>query len=153
PRLRRKSSKLSAEPKRSSRNPLFSIRRAIPSDAEGIARAHVASFRDAYRGLLADDVLDGMDVVANANRKRNLIESGGGVFVAEEDEEVVAFAICGANRYPQVSCDGELQAIYVHPSGYRKGIGRALLVACVDHLCDGGFESMVVFLFRDNHQA
>ena len=37
------------------------IRRARPEDAEAVARVHVAGWRHAYRGLLPDDYLDGLD--------------------------------------------------------------------------------------------
>jgi ribosomal protein S18 acetylase RimI-like enzyme len=131
----------------------YTIRRAIPSDAEGIARAHVASWREAYAHFLPPSVLDGLEEAQNAERKRRLIESGESVFVAENATGIVGFAICGTNRYPEIPCDGELQAIYLHPSAYRQGIGRALLVACVDQLVADGFSSMGVYLFRDNYQA
>lgn len=38
------------------------IRRPTPADAEAMARVHVASWRETYRGLMSDDVLDDPDL-------------------------------------------------------------------------------------------
>jgi ribosomal protein S18 acetylase RimI-like enzyme len=129
------------------------VRRATVEDAHAIAEMHVATWRAAYAHILPQEVLDGLDVGANADRKRRIVESGGNLFVAEQDGKIVGFAICGANRDEKAPCDGELQAIYVHPEAQGTGVGRSLLRAAVDQLCQEGYESMAVYLFRDNHQA
>jgi GNAT superfamily N-acetyltransferase len=131
---------------------LLVVRRAAPDDAVGIARAHIAAWREAYTQILPAEVLDELDETSNAARKKKLIESGHCVFVGELDGEVVAFATCGPNRYPTlVEADGELEAIYVHPKAYRSGVGTGLLRAVVDYLLAQGYATMAVFAFRDNH--
>jgi GNAT superfamily N-acetyltransferase len=51
----------------------------------------------------------------------------GGVFVAERDDVVVGFAAI----LPRPDGDAELDALFVEPSLWHRGIGRAL----VDHCC------------------
>ena len=51
---------------------------------------------------------------------------GGGVFVAELDEVVVGFAAI----LPRDDGDSELDALFVEPAVWRRGIGRALIQRC-----------------------
>jgi len=52
--------------------------------------------------------------------------SGGGVFVAEVAGSVVGFAAI----LPRNDTDFELDALFVEPSAWRQGIGRALIAHC-----------------------
>lgn len=51
----------------------------------------------------------------------------GGVFVAEVAGSVMGFAAI----FPRVDGDSELDALFVEPEAWRKGIGRALIEHCV----------------------
>lgn len=44
------------------------VRRATPADAAGMAKVHVESWRETYRGVMSDDVLDDPDFVARRER-------------------------------------------------------------------------------------
>jgi len=52
----------------------------------------------------------------------------GGVFVAEVAEAVVGFAAI----LPRADGDSELDALFVEPTGWRQGIGRALVERCCE---------------------
>jgi hypothetical protein len=69
------------------------VRRAVPDDARGIAEVQVGTWRVAYTGLVADDVLDSLSVDERARQFRAWL---GGTwsarhFVADEDG-IVGFA-------------------------------------------------------------
>ena len=51
---------------------------------------------------------------------------GGGVFVAEVDDVVLGFAAI----LPRDDGDSELDALFVEPAAWRRGIGRALVQRC-----------------------
>jgi hypothetical protein len=58
------------------------VRPAVLQDAPAIAAVHVATWRDAYAGLLPDDFLDGLDVDQRAERWRGRLAAlPAGLFV------------------------------------------------------------------------
>lgn len=65
---------------------------------------------------------------------------GGGVFVAEELGCVQGFAAIVRRE----DGDIELDALFVEPTSWRRGIGRALLEHCVSRACAGGATSFHV---------
>jgi hypothetical protein len=65
------------------------IRPAISDDALPLARLHVAAWRAAYRGLVPDEFLDGLDVDARAARFGSWLAAREAEnYVAEEDGEL-----------------------------------------------------------------
>jgi GNAT superfamily N-acetyltransferase len=65
---------------------------------------------------------------------------GGGVFVAEVDEVVLGFAAI----LPRDDGDSELDALFVDPVAWRRGIGRALVQHCCQTAVAGGCKSLRV---------
>ena len=72
---------------------------------------------------------DSEALLANPNAIELPLEQieGGGVFVAEVDEAVMGFAAI----LPREDGDFELDALFVEPEVWQRGIGRAL----VEHCC------------------
>src|SRR5437763_11528599 len=64
----------------------------------------------------------------------------GGVFVAEIDGSVIGFAAI----LPRDDGDSELDALFVEPSAWRQGIGRALVEHCASAAKANGAKSMHV---------
>jgi len=120
-------------------------------DADAIERVRTDTWRDAYRGLLPDSLLDGLGY--DATRRRALVAAlppHQFVLVAEEDGTVVGFCIGGRSRSSDDRFAGEVYAIYVLPEHHGRGIGRALLVAAAKELADRGFGSMIIWVLREN---
>ncbi len=80
--------------------PTIEIRPAAPSDAAEIAEAHVRAWQAAYRGLMPQDFLDGLDVERREAGWRRLLDgpTGFGVLVPVLDGRVVGFASTGPSR-------------------------------------------------------
>src|SRR5216683_782786 len=113
------------------------VRAATLSDAAGIARVNVATWRSAYRGLLPDDFLAALTEANYAERWTRLIGEGSGrVFVAEEPEGIVGFASGGRERAGEHGFEGELYAIYVLDAAERRGHGREMVRAVAGVLRD-----------------
>ena len=130
------------------------VRAARPDDAHPIAAVHVATWRDAYAGLLPDELLAGLDSSEWAERWRGrLAAPAGGVFtlVFEADGRVRGFASGGPSRdeFP----GGEVYAIYVDPGCQGRGAGRRLLAAATRLLADGGFAGASLWVLSGNHPA
>ena len=88
------------------------VRRADVSDAAALAMVHVESWKTTYRGLMPDDFLDSLDRGRYAERwQRSLRDDTTRVYVAEDHQEVVAYASCGPERAGENGFEGELYAI------------------------------------------
>ncbi len=123
------------------------MRQAVPEDAGGIAAVKVASWRWAYAGILADDVLSSLDPVEEEFDWRTYVEAmppDDRLWVAEERGRIVAFARTGP---------GELHGLYVSPDCTRAGLGRRLFRQAVSDLVERGFVPVVVWHFVGNDRA
>jgi ribosomal protein S18 acetylase RimI-like enzyme len=136
-----------------------SIRRAVPEDAEGIARVHIQSWRTSYRGLLPGDYLAGLDFEQRLDGwRQGLAEPGAAVFVAVEpgSERIVGLCAVGRNRAAPESLPdyrGELYAIYLVEEVKRRGVGRALFQRGTGWLRDNGLVPFVLWVLKDNTAA
>jgi ribosomal protein S18 acetylase RimI-like enzyme len=136
------------------------VRRATQADVPGVARVNVEAWRHAYRGIVPDSFLDGMDV---ARREQGwsrwvAMPSPDAVFVATDGgSDVVAYcAVCAvrdaADAHP-VRPTGELVAIYADPSVLGTGAGHAVHEAGVAALASSGFRHAVLWMFENNPVA
>ena len=130
------------------------VRTAGPADARPIAAVHVATWQDAYAGLLPDGFLAGLDVGEWAERWRGrLAAPGDGVFalVFEADRRIQGFVSGGPSRdeFP----GGEVYAIYVDPARQGGGAGGRLLAAATRLLADAGFTHASLWVLAGNHPA
>ena len=130
------------------------VRRADIAGAAALAMVHVESWKTTYRGLMPDDFLDSLDQGRYAERwQRSLRDDTTRVYVAEDQQEVVAYASCGPERAGENGFEGELYAIYVLEKAQRQGHGRALVRAATGGLRELGFSDMIVWVLRDNERA
>ena len=134
---------------------IFTVRKAILSDAEGIARVRVDTWRAAYKGIVLDEILESLSVERDTARWQ---ENFAGsrlpfTFVAEVEGQVVGFACGGPERSQDPQYAGELYAIYILPECQGQGIGRALLDASCKWLGEHGYSSMLIWVLKDNQPA
>src|SRR5688500_5438106 len=106
---------------------MLTVRRPVERDAEEIGRVHVLAWQAAYRGVMPDEYLDGLDAHQRAEMWRRQITSSGGqgLLVASLDERVVGFVAFGESR--DDAGLGEIHAMNVDPSVWGRGSGRRLL--------------------------
>ena len=127
------------------------VRRATVDDAEAIEHVRVETWRATYRGLLPDALIDGLRENAHQRRERLRIQAAHEfVFVADEGDTVVGFAVGGPERTGDADYRGEVYAIYVLPAHQRKGIGRALIRECARELAKGKTRSLLIWVLREN---
>lgn len=132
------------------------IRRAVPADADILARVHIDSWRAAYRGLVPDSHLRKLDYSARAQRFRSsLAEKSEETYLAENDGEVVGFLTLGECRDEDLSASetGEIWGIYLAPGHWRRGIGTSLCRFGEKLLMSRGHRIATLWVFRDNDQA
>ncbi|MEW6404433.1 MAG: GNAT family N-acetyltransferase [Chloroflexota bacterium] len=133
---------------------MLNVRRASLADAEAIARIHVGSWQEAYRGVIPDSVLDRLSVDARLTQWRTSLADPNDeyhrVFVGEVDGDILGFVSYGAERESDPVYRGELFAIYIMRSGHRRGLGRRLVAAVAQSLLDIGLSSMLVWVLGKN---
>jgi GNAT superfamily N-acetyltransferase len=64
------------------------------------------------------------------------------------------YAGFGPSRDPEAPAEvGELRRLFVHPSAWRRGLGRALVADVMECLGADGFSEVTVWSFADNERA
>jgi GNAT superfamily N-acetyltransferase len=145
-------------------HPAATIRLALPADSTGIAEAHVASWQATYPGIVPQPILDRLSVERRAAYWRETItrsldaatDIGERVWVAEAASprgRILGFAATGPGRDDDVDAGtGELNAIYLAPDAWSRGIGRMLFAAAVDDLAVR-HERLVLWVLSDNDRG
>ena len=133
----------------------FAIRAAKLTDAEGIARAHTASWRTSYRGLLPDAVLDRIDVdQRTASWRRTLQDRQVLTLVAYDTTHHDIVGLCDAGRTRGDSpCAAEVYRIYLEHHARRHGLGREMFEQVTDWLRAQELRSLIIWVLDGNHHA
>lgn len=137
----------------------FVVFPAGPSDAEDLAHVHVASWRETYRGLLADAYLARMSEPGFARRfRRSLTDPGDSVTLAAADRYgLVAYAQGAASRRgaPNLRKGGEaeIHTLYVLRQAQGEGLGARLMTETARALAAQGATSLMISVLRDNIRA
>jgi GNAT superfamily N-acetyltransferase len=134
------------------------LRRAVPDDAAAIAEVQVASWHTTYRGLIADETLDGLSVAARTERWGDILRREGRVTVVAEAERdggrgIVGFVEGGPNRIlipPFDAFSAEMNGLYLLASHQRLGLGRRLVRALSAALLELGHSSLIVWVLETN---
>lgn len=132
------------------------VRRARPGDSQSIARVHVKAWQVGYKGILDDGYLDGLSTserTAQWSRALAEIDPERFLVVAEVDRTIVGFAGGGLALPADEDRTFELYVLYVDPSHWRQGAGRALLGAFVDWAAEKRASGAVLWVAKDNARA
>jgi GNAT superfamily N-acetyltransferase len=133
------------------------VRRAGVADAPAIAALHVRSWQWAYRGLIPDSYLDGLNGNLE-NRTRwwadMLRDDSKWTWVAERDGQMVGFTDTFRSSDKDASeSTAMLGAIYLERSEVRKGVGRALMDRAIANLQAQGFAAVTLWVLDTNAPA
>jgi len=127
-----------------------------PADAEALARVHVTSWRETYRGLLPDAYLARMSEAAHARRFAHLLLKPGpdDVTLAAADRQgLVGYAQGGPSRRRRGAGEAEIATLYLVRAAQSRGLGARLLTETARALAARGATSLVISVLRDNTAA
>ena len=123
----------------------MTIREAIRTDIEAVARLHVTTFNETHVGPFGR----GPSFEVRERQWREAFEKADGswfCFVAEHEAELIGCAkgvpYAGAD-HPEFS--GELNKIYVLRKFHRRGLGRRLVGCVARRFLEQGITSMLLF--------
>jgi GNAT superfamily N-acetyltransferase len=113
------------------------VRAAVDHDVLQIARLHVESWRETYRGLMADAVLDDPEFVGRRERFWTVAltdprYAANRIAVAERDGSLIGIAMAGPVTEPDVQWSAQLYVLYTYAAVHGLGAGAALLDAVVE---------------------
>lgn len=131
--------------------PLF--RPATVADVEALGEVHVRAWREAYAGMIPDEVLAGLDAGQRAAMWHGIIAGGGGVQLAEQDGAIVGFGAAGPQPDASLPFPAEIGALYVLKAAQRHGVGRRLMAMMARDLLDRGHSSASLWVLEANTEA
>jgi GNAT superfamily N-acetyltransferase len=117
---------------------------------------HVRSWQAAYRGLMPQEVLDGLSIEQRAEGWRSILgdpERVSRTLVAERDGRIVGWAGFGDARDEDAPGTGELWGIYVLPEAWSSGVGHTLIAAVERDLADAGHAIAYLWVLDGNERA
>ena len=113
---------------------------------------HTRSWQAAYEHVFGAERLAGIDLSRRqAMWERALADAARDVFVFEEDGRVVAFV--GSFPSRDADAEGELGEIYALPEAWGRGVGHALMTACVAALQERGYADAILWVLDENPRA
>lgn len=115
-----------------------------------LAECHIACWREAYRGLIPDHVLDAFDIERRAGqweRIRAALEPPAAIFVALADDTVIGFA-GGSAQDDTEPAEREVNAMYVRAAWYGTGLAHDLMREVLDTHRD-----TTLWVFEENPRA
>ncbi|WP_424069206.1 N-acetyltransferase family protein [Paraburkholderia sp.] len=131
------------------------IREASVDDAEAIATVHVSSWQAAYEGIIPEAFLKDLSVAARAKSWRAALEAGKlRVLLASVDGALVGWIAFGACRDADKDNEwGEVEALYLSPGFWERGIGRILSDAACQRLHQAGYTQVALWVLAENRRA
>lgn len=114
----------------------FEVRRAVPSDALSMARVHVDTWRETYRGLMRDAVLDDPGLLGRREKFWNAVLTDSQfeqntVAVALHRGILIGIAMAGP-CLDDAEGPQQLYVLYAYAAFHGSGVGAALLDAVID---------------------
>jgi ribosomal protein S18 acetylase RimI-like enzyme len=126
------------------------IREATPTDAAGIARVHVESWRTTYPGIMPQEHLDALSITEHErlwqSRLREDRSGNTRSFVAVNDDgEIVGFVRGGPPHLDDSEYTSEIYTLYLLQSQQGQGLGRRLLSAIAGRLRQDGHTNLFLW--------
>ncbi|MBI2718260.1 MAG: GNAT family N-acetyltransferase [Rhizobiales bacterium] len=131
------------------------FRRPALEEAEVLARLHLRCWREAYAGIVPEEVLAAAELSQRvAAWQRSLADPQRVVIAAYDGPEPVGFIIAGPSPETFLeAADGQVAALYVLASHQRRGLGRRLLASAAQGWLAQGGTMLALGVLADNHRA
>lgn len=138
-------------------NPLpdSALRPAQLSDAHAIACIHVTAWQVAYRGIVPDSYLSGMQIERYTERWRLRIgKAESEIWLVEIHQAPAGWIAFGPSRDQGARSESaEIYAAYVAPDCWSLGIGQALMRGATARLEGNGYASCHLWVLEQNLRA
>lgn len=134
------------------------LRQATLEDAPGISRVHVDSWREAYPGIMPDDLLTRLSYEQREQGWRRVLELPNPnefvvVAVDEATGQIVGFTSGHTNGQDHPDYPAELRTLYLLQAYQGQGVGKGLFWAMADHFRQLGYSRMLLWMATKNSRA
>jgi ribosomal protein S18 acetylase RimI-like enzyme len=137
------------------------VQRARPEHAPTIAALHVAAWREAYTGILPDEMISALTVEVRQAWWAQLLSTppetpGGAAYLAELGGEPVGFGTCNGQRSDALAAagfDGEISSLYVLRAAQGRGVGQAMMARMATRLQTAGYRAAGLWVLRESDVA
>lgn len=130
------------------------VREATPTDSAEIAKVHVDTWRSTYRGIVSDEVLDGLSYERRQQMWDSVLtthSTGNHIYVVESDAgNIAGFVSAGLEREERNSEVGEVYELYLLKEYQGRGWGRLLLRKAAERFSQEGHQSLMLWALADN---
>ena len=124
------------------------------ADAEAIAQLHVASWREAYDGMIPPAILAGIDMADRVARWQGYLAVPSPTWLARVEGEEAGFIRAGRLAAQLAEgADGHIYALYVLQRFHRLGIGRGLVGRVASQWRETGGQALSVAVLTANRPA
>jgi ribosomal protein S18 acetylase RimI-like enzyme len=130
------------------------IVKASVDDIHGIAKVHVDSWKETYKGIVSDSFLSTLTYENREKQWKEAFEFHKNsdvwhMYVARNKAgEIIGFIRGGRSRDDKRS--GEIYAVYLLRNCHGQGIGKSLMISSMQHLARAGFETCQVCVLKEN---
>lgn len=131
----------------------MTLREMTESDCKAIGELYSAAWKEGYKGLIPQHLLDRMTPERYEVRARVNGFLEGGSFVAADDGVIVAHCHARAANEPEMSGWGEIHTLYTLPEYWRRGYGAAVLGRAERWLFEQGFHDVYLYVLDGNERA
>lgn len=135
----------------------ITIRAARPEDIDSLIDVNIRAWHTTYRGIVDDETLDAMTSDSLKDKWERTVRTADSedrfCFLAQSQEDIVGYVVCGKNREAEASFEWQLYAIYVLQEYQRKGIGRLLFDVAIKEMKRRAVPSFMLYVLEDNRQA
>jgi len=134
------------------------VRAVTPADVAAVTRLQIASWREAYAGIIPAGYLAAMSAAEREQRHLARVrdpEPRAAYLLAERDGAILGMTHVGPARDDDLdpATVGEIWAMYVDPAAWSTGVGAALMRAALDHLCRHGARAASLWVLEANARA
>ncbi len=131
----------------------FEIRKAIAGDELSIAKVHIQSWQETYKGILPQNYLDNLPNKMNERTQMwtsAIANPQRWTWVATINTEIVGFTIFGPPRDKDRDGFIELGAIYLLEEYKNMGIGISLLLSGFNFFHSQGYKKSYCWVLKGN---
>lgn len=131
----------------------YKLRRAEPSDVEGIELAYLTSWRAGYTGLLPEETLNREAALRRGHGWLGAIETPSSVVIVAADDQEIVGVVQAEEDLPEVSDLPAVTMLYVVPSWWGTGVARELLHAATSWLTQRGHVAVRLRVVEEQRRA
>ncbi|GEN46869.1 GNAT family N-acetyltransferase [Alkalibacillus haloalkaliphilus] len=128
------------------------IREAKLSDASGIGKVHVNSWRTTYKGIVPDEFLNNLTYEKREKLWINNISAQDQYIIVAENEtgQIVGFASGGKRETNVHKNAGDLTSIYILEEFQGQGVGTQLMKDMFAYFKEVGYNTIFVEVLKSN---